>query len=40
MIKEFNIKLDVEEDFCLSDLKECLITGSECVGNHTIKEVL
>ena len=40
MIKEFKIKLDVEEeDFCFSDLRECIFSGCDNVGNHNIIEV-
>lgn len=39
--KEFRIIVDVEEDdFCLLDLKECIIDGSDNVGNHTVNDVI
>ena len=41
VLKEFRIIVDVEEeDFCLLDLKECIIDGADNVGNHTVKDVI
>ena len=40
MKKEFKITVNVEEeDFCFIDLKECLLSGSGLVGNHTLYNV-
>jgi hypothetical protein len=41
VLKEFRIIVDVEEeDFCLLDLKECIIDGADNIGNHTVKDVI
>jgi len=38
--KVFTISIEVKEnDFCFSDLKECIFDGCINVGNHTITEV-
>jgi len=36
MIKRYLIKIDIDEDFCESDLEECLFSGIINVGNHDL----
>ena len=40
MKKIFRVIVNVqEEDFCASDLEECISDGSENIGNHTITAI-